>query len=78
MSNTIICTKRSFIYYFLWSISHPCKSGPPTIGLSEDEDAKVEQYLPPKDLAIKHVITKTLNHYSIITNGNFGRYKKTF
>ena len=51
--------------YFLWSISHPGKSGTPTIDLSEDEDAKVEHYLPPKDLAIEQVITKTLNHYSI-------------
>ena len=33
--------------------------------MSEDEDAKVEHQLPPKDLAIEHVITKTFNHYSI-------------
>ena len=51
--------------YFLWSISHPGKSGTPTIDLSKDEDAKVEHYLPPKDVAIEQVITKTLNHYSI-------------
>ena len=51
--------------YFLWSISYPGKSGTPTVDLSEDEDAKVEHYLLPKDVAIEHVITKTLNHYSI-------------
>ena len=60
--------KKKFLYYFshlLWSISHPGKSGTPTIDLSEDEDAKIEQHLPPQDLAIEHVITKTFNHYSI-------------
>ena len=41
------------------------KSGTPSIDLSEDEDAQVEHYTPPKDLAIEHVINKTVNHYSI-------------
>ena len=51
--------------YFLWSISHPGKSGIPSIDLSEDEEAKVEHLLPPKDLAMENVITKTLSHYLI-------------
>ena len=51
--------------YFLWSISYPGKSGIPSIDLSEDEEAKVEHLLPPKDLAMEHVITKTLSHYLI-------------
>ena len=41
------------------------KSGTPSIDLSEDEDAQVEHHMPPKDLAIEHVINKTVNHYSI-------------
>ena len=35
--------------------------------MSEDEDAKLTQVLPPKGQAIEYVITKTLNHYSIPT-----------
>ena len=41
------------------------KSGTPSINLNEDEDAQVEHYMPPKDLAIEHLINKTVNYYSI-------------
>ena len=44
--------------------------------LSEDEDAKVEQHLPPKDIAIEPVITKTFNHYSIPLEISEGTDKK--
>ena len=52
--------------YFLYSISHPGKSGAPQIDLSDDEEATVNVDLAgDQQLAIERVICKVFTKYSI-------------
>ena len=52
--------------YFLYSISHPGKSGAPTVDLSTDEEARVDaNSLSDQNLALERVICKVFTKYHI-------------
>ena len=54
--------------YYLWSISHPGRTGIPSDNLSEDNEAAVDLQkngLSPVQLALERVIVKIFNHYNI-------------
>jgi len=58
--------------YWLYSLSHPNKTGYPLFDLSDDSEAAVENtLLSPKELAVERVITKVfvkLRSNVIVTN----------
>lgn len=60
-----------FCSYYLYSISHPNKTGVPVYDLSKDPEAIVDindENLTPVQLLIERVIMKVFNHYSIPLN----------
>jgi len=55
-----------FFSFYLWSISHPGKTGTPKFDLSEDHEACVSsENLSSHQLIIERVIVKTFKHYHI-------------
>lgn len=52
--------------YFLWSISHPGKSGVPQHDLSSDKDLQISPgEFTPTQLKYERVIVKVFKHYDI-------------
>lgn len=62
-SSIIIIIVLSSHSYFLWSVSHPGKTGFPNYDLSENSQAKISlgHGLTPDQVKLEHVIAKIFN-----------------